>query len=408
MGELRKSKNVGREPWPYNPLVTLIRQHSTEIIAETIGQYEKEHQFKTSAFDLVIQVMIVSCSYLPKDIWLAESTDIAIATEYVSKGAADMALDVLESAIESGDVRLNEDLIKDIARHQIERLHQIHESHKEKNEVPDHDHRALSYFSPHAELTALRLTAINDKSNIYEAVATEAISNEEVVFKPVDLKLSKAFIESFHYLHVARDDDVLAFGAFIKGEKAPFALVCYAPVSRIYKQAMLRAAGIDPEQSLELTRAWNSELSPKNAMSMLYGYAHANIQRLWQEQRGSQPQAILTAVNPNLGFRGSAFRAVGFGVIGEKPTSYHYIIGKGGKRSFTVRRNLTTMLQEESTPVQFMRATMPLLATKELAVILNGRKRSRPSANFYSVTEAEYRKEAQRLSSKAPKKKTRK
>jgi len=391
------SNHPGQKPWPYNPLVTLIRLHSIEIIASTIEQYEKQHGFQASHFDLVIQTMIVACSHAPHEVWHAKNQDIAIATEYVQKGAPDMALDVLESSIKSGHISLNTELIQTIALQQAARLHKIHELHKKKNNLPMHKDNALKHFKPGAELKALKLVSIGDRDDTYEAVASEKTTGEKVHFRSIDLGLSRAYIESFHYLHAAREDDLMAYGAFYENESMPFAIVSYAPVSRTYKQNILTAAGIDPQKSLELTRAWNSEYSPKNAMSMLYGYAHANIQRERLKQNLEPPEAILTAVNPNLGFRGSAFRAVGFGLVGEKPTAYHYIVDKKGQRLFTLRRSLVSFLKKKPTNPRVRTSSLPLLPTKELAVILKGRKRFAPILDIiYSVSEVEYQSEAGR------------
>jgi hypothetical protein len=386
------NNSPSQKPWPYNPLVTLIRLHSVDVIAQTIQQYEKLYGFKASHFDLIIQVMIVACSHAPNEVWHSKTKDVAIASEYIQKGAPDMALDILETSIKAGNITLNTDLIQVIAQQQAARLHTIHESHKNRINLPAHEDNALKHFQPGAELKALRLVGTHDPSKPYQAVAIEKTTSEKVYFRPIDLSLSRAYIESFHYLHTARDDDLLAFGAFIENEKMPFAIVSYAPVSRIYKQNILIAAGIDPQKSLELTRAWNSEYSPKNTMSMLYSFAHAYIQ---QQQSRQDLEAILTAVNPNLGFKGSAFRAVGFGLVGEKPTAYHYIVDKKGQRSFTLRRSLVAFLKKKPFKAQIRTSSLPLLPTKELAVILEGRKRFAPILDVvYSVSEAEYQREA--------------
>jgi len=391
------SHHPKQKPWPYNPLVTLIRLHSVDIVSSTIEQYEKQYGFKASHFDMAIQIMIVACSHAPHEIWHAKNDDIIIATEYMQKGAPDMALDILEASIKSGHISLNAKLIQTIASQQVVRLHRIHELHKKKINLPLHEDSALKHFKPGAELKALKLMSVSDQDDTYEAIAIEKVTGEKVHFRSIDLDLSRAYIESFHYLHAAREDDLLAFGAFYENESMPFAIVSYAPVSRIYKQNILLAAGIDPQKSLELTRAWNSEHSPKNTMSMLYGYAHASIQRQRLKQNLEPPEAILTAVNPNLGFKGSAFRAVGFGLVGEKPTAYHYIVDKKGQRSFTLRRSLASFLKKRSLRPQIKTSALPLLPTKELAVILRGRERFAPILEIvYSVSDVEYQREAGR------------
>ncbi|WP_433203127.1 hypothetical protein ACQP1G_13520 [Nocardia sp. CA-107356] len=369
--------------------------HSTEITVDTVDRYEREHDFKASSFDLAVQVMIVACSYEPDDIWLAGNDNVVkIASELVTTGAADSALDVLEYAIEQGRVHLNMDLIAAIATQQITRLHRLHADRKEEFELPEHGDETLSPFPPGAEITGPLLMDDRFEGAAGGAVATEKFTGRKVIFRPIDLDLTRAYIESFHYLHTARDDDSLAFGAFVDKANSPFAIVSYSPVSRTYKKNILNAAGIDHRRALELTRAWNSEASPKNTMSMLYGYAHASIQRL-SDGESVEQQAIITAVNPNLGFKGSAFRAVGFGLIGEKPTSYHYLVDENGQKAYLPRRSLTDISRMPSTSAQCVTAALPLLPTKELAVIMRGRRRLQPATNvIYRVSEAEYRHEA--------------
>lgn len=392
MGSPLQPGPTGGEPWPYNPLVTLIRLHGTTIISDTVADYRAKQGFATSHFDLAVQIMIVACSYAPDEIWLTDGDDVAIATELVEKGAARAASEVLEHGIASGGVRLNCELIEAIAADQAARLHEIHLATREKIRVPEPDGQELSSFPPGAELSTLRLTRVIPRGDTYGAVAIEKRSGVKVIFRPIDLRLSRAYVESFHYLHAARDDDSLSFGAIVEGEEMPFAMVSYAPVGRPYKHVILNAAGLDPGGALELTRAWNSESSPKNTLSMLFAYAHASILLLNTRRAEVRAQSILTAVNPNLGFRGSAFRAVGFGVIGEKPTAFHYVMDRNARRSYVPRRNLPAAPDEPPHRARIIECAMPLLPTKELAVILNGRSRSRPGSTVYRVSADEYRR----------------
>lgn len=391
MDNVHVPRPANSEPWPYNPLVTLIRLHGTDVIADTVDRYRHDHGFQVSHFDLAVQVMIVSCSYEPDEVWLTDGDDVAIATELVAKGAPKEAGEVLEHALARGRVRLNTELIEDIAADQATRLHEIHAANQEEFDLPDHSSDVFAGFPRGAELVGQHLTRGGDAADDgYEVVATEKLSRTKVVFRPVDLELSQAYVTSFHYLHAARGDDLLAFGAFVDGERLPFAIVSYAAVNRRYKQNILRAAGLDPGTSLELTRAWNSEFSPKNTMSKLYAYAHACILLLHQRQR-QETQAIITAVNPNLGFRGSAFRAVGFGVIGHKPTMFHYLVDGVGRRSYVPRRALADLDRSAPGHARVATARLPLLPTKELAVILHGRTRLRPvTAVVYHVSAEEY------------------
>jgi len=382
------------EPWPYNPLVTLIRRHSTELISTTITHYKIKNRFAASHFDLIIQVMLIACSYDPTDIWLGNMQDILVTSELVAKGAAHEAAEVLEDAIDKKQVWLNKKLIKAIALHEIAKLHKLQPTHHETVIALKKQLIKLKVFKPNATLSSLRLFESNSQMSVAKAIAIEKISQKKVVFRRINRTLSKDYAKKFHYLHAVRHDDMLAFGVFLEGEKYPFAWVSYAPIGRTYKHRILEKSGIDPQQSLELTRAWNHELAPKNTMSMLFAYAHAQIQRFWLRRYQAQLFAILTDVNPNLGFKGSAFRAVGFGLIGQKPTAYHYLTDAFEKRHYFTRRKLHAYLQrKKNSSANYLTSVFPLLPTNELAVILEGTKRLRPEDNIYKVTKAEYRQE---------------
>jgi hypothetical protein len=133
-----------------------------------------------------------------------------------------------------------------------------------------------------------------------------------------------------HYLKQARSEDALAnYGAFVEGNDYPFAWVSYSPVDRQYKKDALWAHGVEPNNFVELTRAWNCVWSPRNTMSALFQYAHNDLQDIWQTGRvvGKKFRrlgGVITAINPNLGFDGKAFRAVNMIKIALKPAEFKY------------------------------------------------------------------------------------
>lgn len=377
-----------RDPWPYNPFVTSIRLYSQEIISGVVDEYESENGFRASLFDVVIQVMIVACSYEPSEVWQTETSDVRITSELIAKGSMREASEIFVFALQSGNVTLNTDLIENIAKHQVKRLHQIHKSSSYAGKSLVHTKKIN--FSPESKLTKLIYTDIKLQNGMHQAIATERYSGQEIIFRPVDRTLSSACAKTFHYLHTPRPDDLFGFGAFLPGETIPFAWVAYAEIDRKYKHSMLQAAGLDHTRSLELTRAWNHENSPRNTMSMLYAYAHTAIQQHWVAEKSVPLKSIITAVNPNLGFRGSAFRAVGFKVIGEKPTTYHYLVDQFDKRSYATRRDLVKHQIKTNGKIKHIEAAFPLVDTKELAVVLDGPK-SLQVGNAYQVSRDEYR-----------------
>jgi hypothetical protein len=376
-----------RDPWPYNPFVTSIRLHGQDTISEIVNEYEAKHGFRASLFDLVIQVMIVACSYDPSDVWHTETNYVTITSELITKGSVREASEIFTFSLQNNSVTLNIALIKKIAKQQIKRLHAMQKDSFYLGESVAHI--MPMQLHPEAKLTKLTYTDIKAKNGMHQAIATEKYSGQEVIFKPIGQELNNECAKAFHYLHTPRPDDVFAFGAFLPNETIPFAIVSYAKIDRKYKHAMLKAAGFNHRHTLELTRGWNHEGSPRNTMSMLYAYAHASIQQHRATHKKQPLEAIITAVNPNLGFRGSAFRAVGFKVIGEKPTAYHYLLSKSGHRHYATRRELEEHKKRTSGKLNHISSAFPLIGTKELAVVLNGPKRL-PAKKTYKVSGQEY------------------
>jgi hypothetical protein len=376
-----------RDPWPYNPFVTSIRLYSQDLILRVVDEYEVKYGFRASLFDVTIQVMIVACSYDPGDVWQTETSDVRITSELISKGSMREASEIFVFALQSGNVTLNAHLIETIAKHQVKRLHKIYTSSSYAGKPLAHTKKIK--FDMTAKLTKLTYTDIKLQDDIHQAVAIEKYSGQEIIFRPVDQTLSSACAKTFHYLHTPRLDDLFAFGAFLPGETVPFAWVSYGEVDRKYKHSMLQAAGLDHTKSLELTRAWNHEHSPRNTMSMLYAYAHTAIQQHWVTKKNTPLKSIITAVNPNLGFRGSAFRAVGFKVIGEKPTTYHYLVDQFDTRIYATRRDLADHQAKTNGKTKHIEAAFPLVGTKELAVVLDGPKNLQVG-NAYQVSGKEY------------------
>lgn len=75
---------------------------------------------------------------------------------------------------------------------------------------------------------------------------------------------------------------------------------------------MLYYLGIEPQNTIEMTRAWCSNNAPSNIMSSLFQYSIDDIQKDWKERskncfEDKYLQAVTTAINPNLGFSASLF-----------------------------------------------------------------------------------------------------
>jgi hypothetical protein len=355
-------------PWPVNPLVTHIRIEATDMLQEMRQASIEAYNVPISLFDLMIQVMLVSCSYDPVRIWQGSPKEIAEVVRLLRLNATHEASELMEDLIHSGDIYLNKRLIKRIAKQQARRLVELRRQAYSDIGLPLDDE--FSDFVDNSELANLRLLSLEGWENV-SAEAVERHTGVIISFRQIDMTTSRTYARAMHYLHTPRDDEVVAFGAFREGEKYPFAWVTYSRAGREYKQKLLQSLGMEYDSTFELTRAWNSERAPKNTMSMLYAFAHAVLQEQYLSTT-DRMGAIITAVNPNLGFIGSAFRAVGFSLVAEKPTQYHYAKDRSGSLHYITRRSAETGWHDR---VVRHSAQFPLLASKELVVLLVGTKR---------------------------------
>lgn len=376
------SQTKATSPWPVNPLVTNIRIQAADMLEAVRQAAVQKHNVSISLFDLTIQVMLVSCSYDPQRIWQGSPTQVAEVVRLLRLNAVHEVSELLEDLLQSGEVRLNDKVIERISRHQAKRLIELRQQASDDIGLPVHD--SFSVFAADSELANLRLLSLGAWKEV-RAEAVERQAGFKVSFCQLDAMTSQAYAKSMHYLHTPRDDELAAFGAFRDGEDYPFAWVAYSRAGRKYKQQILQSLGVEHGATFELTRAWNCEGAPKNTMSMLYAFAHAVLQdrHLYTDTTG----AVITTVNPNLGFVGSAFRAVGFSLVAEKPTRYYYTKDRSGGLHYVTRRSAEMGWHEK---VIEHSAKFPLLPSKELVVFLMGTKRLSVTCELKEIGLAEY------------------
>ncbi len=147
---------------------------------------------------------------------------------------------------------------------------------------------------------------------------------------------------------------------------------------------MMIHLGMEPHTMVELTRAWNASWSPKNTMSTLFGYAHQSLQREWEQKAElglvDKPlSGVVSAINPNLGFNGSAFSAANFRVVGLKPAQFTYLVHPDGTFDYMPRRSIVISLGLDTTTELdshdgYRTSMVPLIPTNEMAVIFDKTK----------------------------------
>ncbi len=206
----------------------------------------------------------------------------------------------------------------------------------------------------------------------------EKNTGKRITMKRVGLETSRVCAEELHYVHKSREDEIIAFGAYVEDYDFPFAWVSYSPIGTEAEQTIATHTGREPNRTLEMTRAWNATWSPKNTMSVLFSYAHSQLQNMSkQEMLPDVTQGlggVITAINPNLGFSGMAFSGVDFGVVGLKPTNHKFLL-ENGVPIYMLRRDIAKHLGVAITALvqhpRYGESSMPLLHTNVMMVLFD-------------------------------------
>jgi len=139
-------------------------------------------------------------------------------------------------------------------------------------------------------------------------------------FDLLDGELAKYILERFHYLRSFRTESV-HYGLWIGGGELPYAIASTSINDVQALQAIVAGDDIEPGRSRVVSRVFAFPGAPRNAISGLLGYVA-------RRERQSSAAALLTYVNPNLGFTGVSYRASGWSVVGTDVCRYHYFDGQ--------------------------------------------------------------------------------
>lgn len=139
---------------------------------------------------------------------------------------------------------------------------------------------------------------------------------------------------------------------------------------------LFQSLGLESHNILEMTRAWNVMWSPKNTMSFLFSYAHEELKTIWEDMRTQfktdKPLAgISTTINPNLGFKGSAFSGSSFSVVALRPATLQYSNMQGHPRYITRRE-----ISRQGLSGDTFEAKIPQLPLNEMLMVYNTKKQS--------------------------------
>lgn len=135
-----------------------------------------------------------------------------------------------------------------------------------------------------------------------------------------DREIAKTIHERFHYIGHFHEG-VVHLGLYLAGDTqdAPLALASLAPMD----VSFLVRTFASPEQRgrvLQVTRVYAFNCAPRNTISFLFGRVSK-----WIRQHLTETSALLSYVNPNLGFSGSSYLASNWSPYLERPPVYSYL-----------------------------------------------------------------------------------
>ena len=212
---------------------------------------------------------------------------------------------------------------------------------------------------------------------------------ENIIYKKVDKEISQFIAKNCHYLHTPRNDEFVAYGAFIEGQALPIAWVSFSKQDRQYKKQLLHYLGIEPQNTLEMTRAWCSNSAPQNIMSSLFQHSINEVEQEWRElkERGEvnkNLQAITTTRNPNLGFKASSFLGCNFIPFALRPAKFTY--GRQGNTTeYMTRREI------EKNNLEYVENQFNVLSLNEIILCLDkGKQEEISKGRIYTMDKKIY------------------
>lgn len=378
--------------WIANPFLVPIRQ----IYKEKINKIAAIHQFTFSEFDLSMQLLMHLAAYKIDDVW-----DIPDIFKIQISGLDQMeeVCDKFSNMIKSGSVTPNDTLImSELSRLADEldiyfsRLHvKIKNIHVKlpSSKMCDMNSSPFTDFDMHTELITTNREYIDIHGDV-GMVVHEKLSRKRIIFSSISPEISSLYSRGFCNLHYANPGEIAVYGAFVEGEKLPFAYSSYGKISYRYTKEMLLYLGFADGEIVESSRAWNAVWAPENTMSVLFSYAQDRL----KERFGNEIRGILTSINPNLGFSASAFRGIHFDVVSLKPTifSYQLIDGKPYFRSKSeIAKNLGMSTSSLHTSEYYTNNKIPFLPTIEFLYLYDkDERRCLSKSPIYVVTENDY------------------
>ena len=143
----------------------------------------------------------------------------------------------------------------------------------------------------------------------------------ELTFEPITAANAEAVFSSLHYLRSARPGS-LNFALLDPVDGLPVSLCSVSPLEWRRVGGQIHAQfGIPLQRTWDVSRVYSCDAAPPNAISYLLARVRSSLRR-----SSNDIDLLITAVDPNLGFTGSSYRAANWQqwlTVQPRPYLYH-------------------------------------------------------------------------------------
>ena len=357
--ELQENTSIDRKnfKWIFHPILQVIKAY----LDRNLDKFLKEKDY-ISKTDLEYQVLTKLCSYRLEELFRGDIAILKSMNQDIQDRKDEQFGNLIQAMLDK-KIFLNSALVDKEIQNQIKRLENLYNSNGTKQMMKE----------------------INSSRN------KENISLEDIVYKRVNTITSRLIAQNCHYLHTPRNDEFISYGAFVEGQALPIAWVSYSKQDREYKKQLLHYLGIEPQNTLEMTRAWCSSSAPQNIMSSLFQHSIDAIKAEWKNLKkegkvNKDLQAITTTINPNLGFKASSFLGCNFIPFALRPAKFTYC-KQGNEVEYMTRRKI------EGKNVQYFENQFNVLPLNEIILCMDKKKQDEISqGSIYTMDKKSYNK----------------
>jgi hypothetical protein len=143
-----------------------------------------------------------------------------------------------------------------------------------------------------------------DTRAVSSHVSPKEFRLRDLIFEEIDASRALPFLKSLHYLRSVRQGS-LYFALVDPVDRLPITLCSLSPLEwKRVANKISEQFEISQRRVWEVSRVYSVDTAPRNAISSLLSRVRNHLRR-----SGHSADLLVTAVDPNLGFTGSSYRA---------------------------------------------------------------------------------------------------